>query len=380
MLSTPIERIAQLRQMMQLQRLHAYLIPSHDEFLGEYIPECAKRLEWLTGFSGSNGLAIIFEKEAFFFTDGRYLLQANNELPKQLFIIKNQADMHVWQWLAGFVAPNMRIGYDPKLFTDPFIAKYEEALTSKHCRFIPIETNLIDQIWQDKPAAPQGEIFIQPVEYAGRTWQEKLAELVANITQKGVDCVLLTAPESICWLLNIRANDVPYTPFLLAIALVTRDAKIILFTTERTIPDIFGHIYQDKLSFYSFEKFSSLVKSLKIKKIQLDSTLTPSWYIDQLEQLHCQFIDAKDPCILPKAVKHPIEIENMRKAHIKDGVALVQSLHWIDRMLVTGQSFTEIDIEHKLLEFRTKQANFYYPSFASIVGFNGHGAIVHYHA
>lgn len=374
------ERISCLREQLKLQVLDGYLIPSQDEFLGEYVPPAYKRLEWLTGFTGSNGLALILQNQAVFFTDGRYALQAVQQLPKDIFHIVNVAEMSLGQWLKEKGTSVQTIGYDSRLFTAPQIEKYQQALSQQPTNFIPIEKNIIDLLWQNRPSQPSGEIQLHPLEYTGQSWQKKRDLILYKLREQGADAVFIAAPDSICWLLNLRAEDVPFTPLLLCSALITAKGKIIVFTTPREIPLHIKAFFGKEVEFQVIPSFAQTVETFNLKTIFYDPAQTSMWYFELLKSKGCHIVERPDPCSLPKAQKNEIELAGIRQAHLKDGAALVECLHWIEEQLLRETSFSEIDIENKLLEFRNKQENFCYPSFASIVGFNANGAIIHYHA
>ena len=207
-----------------------FIIPSNDAFQSEYVPVHARRLEWLTGFSGSNGVAVVLSNgRAAFFTDGRYKLQAQNEVPSG-YERYNLADSKPYEWLANN-AKNMTIAYDAWLHTKQNLAPYN---AKEGFKLKPTEQNLIDQLWLDKPAPSQNKIEIHPLEFAGKPFKEKLSEVTSFIKENNADYLLLTAPDSICWLLNIRGQDVPCTPLVLSYAFISKKGNVDLFTESAT--------------------------------------------------------------------------------------------------------------------------------------------------
>ena len=331
-----------LRAILKSHMLDGFIIPSNDEFQSEYVPDYANRLKFLTGFSGSNGVALVTNKEAVFFTDGRYLLQAQQELGDH-FKIQNISTLYDNPYLYG------KIGYDPKLHTN--------VVLYKNCSLMPYE-NLIDLIWDDKPTQVPSQIFHYPLKYAGETKEAKLHQIQSYLQLNKIDALIITDPTNICWLLNIRAHDVDYNPILLSYAILEQNGNLKLFSnSESTI---------------ALTEFSKHLKLLEHKKVQLDPNSASIWIKSHFKNV----ILEQDPCILAKACKNNIEIKQARRVHIIDGVALSRLLHWLER----NHSMNEISVTEKLLEFRSAHPDFIYPSFPTIAGFAEHGAIIHYHA
>ena len=347
-----------LQKKLKEQSLDGFIIPSNDEFMGEYVPDSAKRLEFVTGFTGSAGTALIMQNQQIFFTDGRYTLQAKSEL--QDFEIHNSSEFCLGQWLYEN-AKGKKIGYDPKLHSLQSIRMY------KSINIQPVSHNPIDEIWQDRPLPPHSNVRPHPIKYAGVSSEKKRTQIAKQITAKGADLAILTAPDSICWLLNIRGNDVPYTPFILAYAVIHKSGEVDYYIEKSRVKNKIDANIKPP------EKLLADLTKLKGKKVLLDPA-SPVWFANQLKA--STIIEAGDLCTLPTSRKNQVEIEGIRQAHIRDGKAVSEFLKWLEK----NQDITEIEVAEKLEKFRKKSPLYLSPSFATIAGSGANGAIVHYHA
>jgi Xaa-Pro aminopeptidase len=385
-------RLQALRASLARDGLSAYLLPVHDESLGEYPPAHRRRLEWLCGFSGSAGWAIVTADKAVMLVDGRYTLQVRDQVDVALYETHNSADMPPMQWLAKALAgvKNPTIGYDAWLISHLQASRWQNVLAKKLERdviWVADKSNRIDALWQDRPADPLAPAVVWPVAYSGRSRAEKETLLAAVMEATGLDAVLLTNPESPCWLLNLRGADLPTTPQLNCTALVQRSGKQLTVSLFVALEKISEQVKADALAGVKILPESELANALKQlpKAIRLgvDPASTPRAATLALEAADVAWIAGDDPCLLPRACKHHDEQTGMREAHRRDGLAVVQFLHWLDETLSTQASGawpTEIEIGEKILEFRSAQPDFWGPSFETIAGFGSNGAIVHYRA
>ena len=340
-------KLNNLRELIKINHLDGFLIPSNDEFQSEYVSEYFNRLKFLTGFTGSNGIALITMKDAILFTDGRYIYQAEQELQK-IFTVQDITNIYNNKFLNG------KVGYDPKLHLNSNLKKY------KNCTLVECD-NLVDQIWHNKPSKKDSNFFQYPLKYSGESSESKLYKLKEHLQSKDIYALIITDPSNICWLLNIRGHDIEYNPILLSYAIFYKDGKLDIFSNcKEHIP---------------LKDFSIYLKKLMDNKIQIDPNSASSWIINQLNH---KIID-DDPCTLAKAYKNNIEINMSKKIHIDDGIALCKLLYWIEKNYKKEQ-ISEINIANKILELRSNSSNFLYPSFATIAGFGEHGAIIHYKA
>ncbi len=367
------DTLSLLRGALVAQNLDGFLLPVNDEFMGEYVPDCAKRLTWLTGFSGSAGLAVVLKDKAAFFTDGRYTLQSAAEVPAA-YEHHNSGDLTPYEWLAEQAPSEAVIGYDPKLHTLQTLRRFEQ--TAPGFAFKPILPNPIDALWKDRPAAPASKVRIQPAQIAGESSQSKRERVAKLIAAHEAQCAVITAPDSVCWLLNIRGSDVPFTPFVLAYAVLEVDAKMKFYIdASRISAEVLEHLGKG----VTVRPPDALVDDLKGyagRKVMVDSAGSPIWFYQQLGRGKAHSIEASDPCLLPKACKNDKELVGMREAHKRDGLAVTRFLHWV--ATVDKKNLTEMDVAEKLEAFRKESKLYLEPSFTTIAGSGPDGAIVHY--
>ncbi|GAB4164165.1 MAG: aminopeptidase P family protein [Rickettsiaceae bacterium] len=358
------KRLELMRSEMEKQGFSGYIIPSCDEYLSEYTPPHAKRLEYMTGFTGSNGLAIVLGNTVLFFTDGRYITQCFSELDDHLFEVFNQQLINEFNW-DEFLGQESVVAYDPKLFTDPGLKKFAK-LNLKPCN-----ENLVDKIWQQQPHKPNSKIYEYPLEYAGQHWQEKIEQCREVMTQHEANALLITDPASVCWLLNIRAGDIEFSPILLANVIVLQE-KTYLFTDINRFEHSLVRDNLEVLPEIELEKILASINGL----VLFDKTQCSSYIAAIVKQKQSKHLS--NPCMLWKACKNKIEIECMQQGHIQDAVAVCEMLSFIASEDLSLLS--EYDIGIKLTELRSKGKNYLYDSFPTICGFQENGAIIHYRA
>lgn len=364
------DRTTSLQSLLKKEGFEGMIIPSHDAFQSEFVPPESRRLEWLTGFSGSAGTAIILQDQCAFFTDGRYTLQALEEVPK-LYQVFNSGETSPWQWLQQHGDDALPIAYDPWLMTEPQLQYYKKLGVNLKA----LEENPVDVLWKDKPLPCQDQAVLHSIEYAGEITESKISQLTEQLQSQKTEAFLITAPDAICWLLNIRGNDTAFTPILLSYALVGADGKVILFVDEKKISKEIVDAFGSGLQIVPLAECAHFLSKVAYRSIGIDPATTPLALIDALHGK--EIVKRDDPCQLLKSCKNNVEQEGTRKAHIRDGVALTEFLCWIASQPNDG-SVSELSCSRKLLELRGRQELFQQPSFESIVGFKEHGAIVHY--
>ena len=374
-----LSRLTALRSAIYEAKADGFLVPSADEHQGEYVPTYAKRLAWLTGFTGSAGTAVILEDRAALFVDGRYTLQAKEEVDVQLFQIVPLADVSVDNWLKRELPKGSRLGYDPRLHN-----RSQAQLLRKICEFsgsslIAIDENPIDSVWTTQPPAPVSPAVAHDVRFAGANLREKCAQTANKLADHGSDATVLTMTESIAWLLNLRGGDVEFTPLNLVFAILHRDSSVDLFIDQRKLTKDLGSHLGNQVSICDLETFGAALTLLAntTQQIQIDPSTASDWVYRQLSGGKTKLIEVSDPCALPKAIKNSIELEGSRAAHLRDGIALTRFLHWINEASEDGQ-LTEIQAADQLEEFRRDGEHFQGLSFPTISGAGIHGAIVHY--
>lgn len=368
-----MSNILSLKKLLQQNDIYGYLVPIRDEFGCEYVPENSKRLQFITGFTGSNGFAIITKDKNAFFTDGRYTLQAKLELNKNEFEINDFVNFCELEWLCQNVPAKAKIGYDASLFSIAKIEKYKSKLSKKNIKLVEIEKNLIDEVWKAKPSPTDTKAFVLDKKYSGKSSKQKIKEICEKIDG---DFYLQTSSESICWLLNIRGNDLLFTPVLLTYALISKKGEICLYGNLNALNKIENEIEVD-VYLRDLKDIYKDIKSLSGRKVATDFSLTATKFKNILEKNKAQLIHQPDICLEGRAIKNWVEIENIKLAHNKDGAALTKFLYWLK---TTKEKLSEIAIAEKLEEFRRQNKNFFSLSFDTIAGFNSNGAIIHYRA
>ncbi|HEX6000603.1 MAG TPA: aminopeptidase P family protein [Hyphomicrobiaceae bacterium] len=381
--SSARDHIAALRGLMVRASADALLVPHADEYNNEYLPACAERLAFVTGFTGSAGSAVITKDKAALFVDGRYILQAPEQVDTSIFEVLQIGRATPGEWLAKALKPGAVIGYDPKLHAPAGIEDLARELEARRITLKPLSRNPVDQLWgKARPAPPQGAVSVHPLKYAGKSAEDKLAEIQEILKKDGQDAVVLTFPPSICWLLNIRGSDVAHNPVLLAFAIVPASGKAELFVDPAKIDkEVKAHLapvaklsQPDALG----DRLDALRKAGKTIRL---SPATPVWFYRKLtggpKGARSRVVRAADPCVLPQARKNAAEIKGTRAAHKRDGAAMARFLAWLDREAGAGQ-VDEIAASRKLEEIRAGTQALKEISFDTISGAGPNGAIVHY--
>ncbi len=373
------DRLELLRKEIQKQNLDGYILPRTDEFQGEFLAPYAERLKWLSGFTGSAGLAIILSDKAVVMSDGRYRLQLKDQVDNNLYDIKDNTKISAGQWLSQYAGQYFVIGYDPWLYTQKQISDIEDKVNDKGIKLKAVDGNLIDLIWKDKPYRPCASVSLFPDEVAGKTSQEKRAEISKLIKENKCHACLITAGDSICWLLNIRGADIEFSPLCLSYVILYEDGSVDWFIDKAKLSNEIIYKLGKGVRIFAFDDIKSRLNKLKSKTLWVDNKSTPIWFLSVLKENNIKIFDKEDPCILPKAIKSLSEQEAIRKAHIADGVAIVKFLKWIDDNQ-NKIEVSELSAEQTLENFRRENNNYIAPSFSTIAGFNDNGAIIHYRA
>ncbi len=373
-------RIDQLRQLFPGLGVDAVLVPRADEHMGEYVPASAERLKWLTGFTGSAGVAVIARKAAALFVDGRYTLQARDQVDTKLLEIALVPEADPVEWLSAKLSSKSNVGYDPWLHTSAWVRAAEAKLAKKSITLKPLPRNPVDRVWGNgRPPVPLGVVTLQPLTLAGVTAAAKIAELQKGMKAAGEDAAILTLPDSIAWLFNVRGSDVKHNPTALAFAIVYCNAKPDLFIDKRKLtPEVrkeLGEVAKIREPDELKDRVDALAKAER--RVRLDENTAAHWFRRTLGLRSKMIIDARDPCILPKARKNEAEIAGARAAHERDGVAMARFLAWLDREAPSGR-VDEITAVKQLEAMRTETQALKEISFDTISGSGPNGAIVHY--
>ena len=377
----PTSRLADLRAELKRRGLDGFVVPRADEHQGEYVPRRSQRLGWLTGFSGSAGLAIVLADRAAIFIDGRYTLAVRDQVDVAAFVPHQIPEQSAEQWIAENLPKGGRLGFDPWLQTVDGYDRFARACQRAGGNFIAVESNPVDSVWRERPPAPLAPVLPHPVEFAGETSESKRARIASILAGRNADVALITAPDSIAWLLNVRGGDVPRTPFALGFALIHSDGHVDLYMDRRKIPDRTVSWLGNAVTLAPPEELGSALDMLgKLgKRVLLEPSTAPYWAATRLQATGATVVRDADPIALPKACKNAVELEGIRVAHRRDGAAVSRFLNWLDHKSSAG-NLREIEVSDRLQALREETGKLRDLSFDTISGAGANGAIVHYRA
>jgi Xaa-Pro aminopeptidase len=374
-------RLEELRASLREAGVEGFVLSVNDEFFSEYPPEHFKRLEWLTGFTGSAGMAVVLQDKAAFFTDGRYTLQAADQVNAKDYAIYNSRDVSPVSWIAE-QAQEKVMGVDPWLVSAQQMGQWRSKAPG--VKWKALDANPIDRRWKDRPTLSTKSAFDYPLSLAGVSREDKITAVAHELQQKKLDAVLLSLPESVCWLLNIRGRDMQYTPLLLCRAMVTVDGRVALFVPAEKISETLKTAFGKSVEVCAPESILKACASLKGKRVGVTPGQTNLALYHALEQAGAMIENTEDPCTVPKACKNPVEQQSIREVHRRDGKALTEFLQWVESRVQSSEfskgELTELSSATQLDEKRKQQEGFIEPSFPTISGFGSNGAIVHYRA
>ena len=373
------DRLKKLRAEMAREKIDGFIVPLNDEFHGEAAPIAAERLKWLTGFTGSAGVAAVLKDRAAIFVDGRYTLQVRNEVDTTLFTPLHVSEEPMSAWLSENMKAGEMLAIDPWLHTENSTASLKKLVADTGINLKSVPENPVDKVWDDRPPKPLALVVPHEKQFAGEESASKRNRIAVGMAERNVDAVIHTLPDVVAWLLNIRGADLPCTPFALGFAITYQDATVDLFMDEiKFAPNMREHL-GNMVRVKSPAEFELTLARLGGKHVQIDPTVTSQYIVDQLTGADAIIVRAADPCLLPKAIKNETEINGTRQAHIRDGAAVAKFLHWLSDNAMSG-NVDELKAESKLRSFRETGQNFRDLSFNTISGAGSNGAIVHYRA
>lgn len=379
---TPVaQRVALLRAALAKAGADGFIVPRADEHHGEYVPLAANRLTWITGFSGSAGLAIVLPDVAALFVDGRYTLQAKTQVDAAVYRIHHMTARPAHEWLAANLKSGQVVGYDPWLHTVEEVARFRQAAEKVGGKLIALSTNPIDQVWLRRPPQPLAPVVPLDAQFTGLLASEKRTKLGAALAAAGADATVLTLPDAIAWLLNIRGGDVGYSPLPLSFAILHSNGAVALFLDRRKVtPELPAHLGSD-VRIEDRDAFGAALDVLgrEHRRVQLDPASAPAWVFDKLTDAGATILRAADPTLEPKACKNDVELAGIRAAHRRDGASLSRFLAWFAAEAPNG-ALSEVAVADKLEAIRREGENFRGLSFPTIAGAGPDGAIVHYRA
>ena len=374
-------RIEKLRSLMKEKDIFAYIIPSADYHQSEYVGEFFKGREFISGFTGSAGTVVITQEKAILWTDGRYFLQAEEELSTSCVELYKMGQENVpttFEYIENEVPSGSKVGFDGRTISAAMGAVLELNLAKKNIT-ISYEDDLLNEIWEDRPALSDAKAFLLDVKYSGEDFTSKIARVRESMRENNTTTHILTSLDDIAWLFNIRGGDIKYNPVVLSYAVITLD-KAILFVDENKLNDeikaSFGEEVVEIKNYFEIDEF---VKTINKEEIVLIDSNKISYSILKNIPAGVKVVNGMNPSTKFKAQKNSVEIENTKKAHIRDGVAVTKFMYWLKNNIGKIE-ITELSAAEKMTELRREQGKFIEESFGTIAGYASNGAIIHYSA
>lgn len=374
------DRISALRQLIQREGLHAFIIPSNDPHASEYVAEHWQSRKWISGFTGSAGTIVVTHDKAGLWTDSRYFLQAADQLAGtgiDLYKDMLPETPSIATFLKDELPEGSTVGIDGKVFTTSEAEKLEKELNQKQI-ILRTDFDPIKEIWTDRPQIPQDPAFIYKLEYAGKSLSEKIADIRSELTRQSSDSILLTALDEIAWTLNLRGKDVKCNPVVVSYLLITMKEVVYFIAPEKLTPEVQEYLITQDVRIHNYEDIAFYLSSLPVSSILLSPEKT-NYYLWKAVNTAAQIIRESSPVASLKAIRNKQEIAGLHQAMKKDGAALVKFLIWLEKNVSSGEE-TELSIDRKLHQFRAEQPLYRGESFDTIAGYKEHGAIVHYSA
>ena len=378
---TPKENLSALRNLMNKHNIDAYIIPMTDAHLSEYVANHWRVIKWFSGFSGSAGTIVVTKNFAGLWTDSRYFIQAENQLKDSGIELVKLIIPHTPEyinWLNKKLDTNSKVAFDAKVFPVGLAQTMESVFNRKSIK-INGNFDFINEIWKDRPEIPTNKIFIHDVKYAGKSSKEKVAELNKKMNEQSIDYHLLSSLDDIAWLFNIRGNDIDYNPLAVSYALVSNENAILYINSEKLTNEVRKKLTDDKITIKSYNEIYNDLKKIERGKTIFTQLSKTNYALYNSIPKECHIVDDINLTSVMKAKKNETEVRHIRETMVKDGVAMVKFLYWIEKN-VGKEKITEISAAEKLRTFRAEQEGFVGESFGTISGYRAHGAMPHYSA
>lgn len=372
-----LSRVNAIREWLAQHNIDALLIPHEDEYLGEYVPAHNERLHWLTGFTGSAGAAVITQHKAAIFVDGRYTVQVTKQVPNELFEYRHLIEEPALDWIQDNLTANASVAIDPRMHSSAWLDMAQAKLAGK-LELNILSSNPIDELWHDRPAPVVSDVRLMPTEAVGQSSESKRKEIAQLVAKAGADSAVITALDSICWLLNVRGLDVSRLPVLLSHAILHADSSVEYFLDPARLPAEFAAHVGTGVTVHHPEALQSRLEVMSGKKVLLDPAISNAWFKLVLQNAGASVIAAADPCLMPKAAKNEVEIAGMKACHIRDGVAMSKFLCWLDAEVAAGNLHDEATLADRLEAFRKEDPTLMDLSFDTISAAGGNAAMCHY--
>ncbi|MFH4563516.1 aminopeptidase P family protein [Vibrio diabolicus] len=372
-----LSRVNAIREWLVQHNIDALLVPHEDEYLGEYVPAHNERLHWLTGFTGSAGAAVITKDKAAIFVDGRYTVQVTKQVPGDLFEYRHLIEEPALDWVLDNLPTNASVAIDPRMHSSAWLDMAQAKLAGK-LELNILTNNPIDELWHDRPAPVVSDVRLMPTEAVGQSSESKRQEIAQLVKTAGADSAVITALDSICWLLNVRGLDVSRLPVLLSHAILHADSSVEYFLEPARLPANFDAHVGTGVTVHHPEALQSRLEAMTGKKVLVDPAISNAWFKLVLQNSGASVIAAADPCLMPKAAKNAVEIAGMKACHIRDGVAMSKFLCWLDAEVAAGNLHDEATLADKLEAFRSEDPTLMDLSFDTISAAGGNAAMCHY--
>ncbi|EMN7142643.1 aminopeptidase P family protein [Vibrio parahaemolyticus] len=372
-----LSRVNAIREWLAQHNIDALLIPHEDEYLGEYVPAHNERLHWLTGFTGSAGAAVITQDKAAIFVDGRYTVQVTKQVPSDLFEYRHLIEEPALDWIQDNLTANASVAIDPRMHSSAWLDMAQAKLAGK-LELNILSSNPIDELWHDRPAPVVSDVRLMPTKAVGQSSESKRKEIAQLVAKAGADSAVITALDSICWLLNVRGLDVSRLPVLLSHAILHADSSVEYFLDPARLPAEFAAHVGTGVTVHHPEELQSRLEAMSGKKVLLDPAISNAWFKLVLQNAGASVIAAADPCLMPKAAKNEVEIAGMKTCHIRDGVAMSKFLCWLDAEVAAGNLHDEATLADRLEAFRKEDPTLMDLSFDTISAAGGNAAMCHY--
>lgn len=371
------DRVAKLRSLMAEKGIDAYVVPTADFHQSEYVGEHFKARKFITGFSGSYGTAVITMNDGGLWTDGRYFFQATNELEgsgirlMKMFVGDTPS---ITEYLIDNVPSGGTVAFDGRVLSMGEGQEYEDELCPKGIK-IHYSEDLIDAVWEDRPSLSTKPAFFLEEKYSGESTTSKLARVRAKMTEQGATAHIIASLDDVCWLLNVRGDDVDFFPLMLSYAIVKMDSVELYVDDNKLNDQIHAELAKNNVTIHPYNDIYEAVKKLDASEVAMIDPMKMNYAL--YKNIPCKIVEAANPTILMKAMKNPVELENIRQAHIKDGIAITKFMHWV-KTRYDKEDITELSSAAKLTEFRAEQEGYIRDSFEPLCAFADHAAMMHY--
>ncbi len=373
-----LARLSAVRARLSALDYQALVVPRADEYLGEYLPEHHERLRWLTGFTGSAGTALILHDRAAIFVDGRYTVQVRQQVPAEFFEFFHLVDQPPLEWLVRQLPSGARVAVDTRLHSAQWCRRAASILADAGLELLATPNNLVDECWRERPAAQVNPVILLGEDYTGESSVDKRRRIGARVANAGADAALIFALDSISWLLNVRGTDIPRMPVIQAMAVIDTEGDLALMVDPGRIPEGFtGHVGSG-VTMHPEANAADVLAAYSGKTLLFDPNSANAWSGRLLENAGCTVLAGEDPVLLPKAAKNPVELAGSRQAHLRDAVAKIRFLAWLDSEVAAGRLHDEAELADALLDLRRQGAHFRDLSFDTISAAGANAAMCHY--